>query len=676
MRFNLIRYTLALIVMAVASVGVLNAGIETEFLSISITKGDYTSVQGNADLYDADEFINYPANQEDPDDGYVEIDLPWTWNYAGQDRNKMWVCVNGFITFVQPQNLPQNRPNGLFIDDDNTYQQAVIAPFWGNHYYRTAANDPGYSPSRIYVQETSEYIVVEWRDLNINDPSVPSSIANFQVKLFRSTDETQTFQGDVEFAYGLVNVPGQGNVVITQGASIGMKGLGDDFLNGLCYFDEDLGTNPYCNERTTSEELSNVWQPSGGTNKRIMFSSNPVVNILSDWGDGDTDLSHGFGGRHFLLPQNRFVTFNDVRMVMRSVTSQVPLDSILGRQAFHADADHDGRFAILDTNIWERNALGQFVDDQGRSVNQFPEYDQFNNITGYYYVDQDSQTWTDPVDVLVPDDSTVKHTIETRSRNWQDDIPADVPSLNQVYWSADENDARWIVSYLSVKVPSLPWIYDTTMEKGKLTSIEPIANDVRFGEPMNNGTYGYKVPVYLNGKTEAGVSAKFNFDAEVEDVEVLGNGEYNLYDVHEGNVVIVTDGNYTSDEPVAYIHFATDKELINVEGIRLNDVDLNNKSIKVNTESDVDAINASPNPFSSSTRITMNIPESGNYTVIVYDALGNPVKVLTDGELNVGPYSIDWDGTDMRNMPVENGVYIYQLTGSNTSESAKVVLAK
>ena len=686
MKFDLMKYTLAFIATAILSVGVAHSGIETEFKSITIKEENYRTIESSGGVWlRASDFVNYPAESEDRDDGYYEYDLPWTFSYAGIETDKIWICVNGFVTFKQPLNLPQRNPIGLFTDDDATYQEAIAAPFWGDHYYRTV-NDAGYEPSKVLVQDNDDYVIIEWKDLNVNSKTTPSSVANFQMKIWRSTEPTTTLQGDIEFAYGLVN-GASGSTVYTDGAGIGLKGTGDDYLNGLCFYDEDLGTHPYCDERTVSTELSDVWQPSGGTNKRIFFSSNPVINILSAWGDGDTDLSHGFGGRHFDFPQNRFVTFNDVRMVMRSVTSHIPLDSVLGRQAFHADTDHDGRFAYLDTNIWEQNAQGQYLDDQGRTVEVVYEFDG-DDIDEVLFIDQDNVTYTwdfdqqdgledDRDQVLVEFEVPVKRTVRVRSRNWQEDVPSEIPSLNQLYFEADENDARWIVSYLGAKVPTLPWIYDTTIEKGKFSNIEPIANDIKFGEALKQGNNEYKIPVFVNGLAENGVSARIELDADVENVEVLGNGEFNLYDHVNGNVVIVTDGSYTSDDAVAYIYVNTDNANINASNLRLNDVDLNNRNITVENDEVFESMTASPNPFTVNTTISFNIAQKGNYRLAVYDQMGNLVKVLFDGERNVGANQKEiWNGTDMNNSPVAAGVYIYRLTGANVSESSKIVLSK
>ncbi|MPN15199.1 hypothetical protein SDC9_162528 [bioreactor metagenome] len=60
-------------------------------------------------------------------------------------------------------------------------------------------------------------------------------------------------------------------------------------------------------------------------------------------------MSKAPGGRHasFMNIQNLFVTVSDVRTIMKSVVTGVPLDSVYRKAAFHADVHHDGRYYFL-----------------------------------------------------------------------------------------------------------------------------------------------------------------------------------------------------------------------------------------------------------------------------------------------------------------------------------------
>jgi len=81
-----------------------------------------------------------------------------------------------------------------------------------------------------------------------------------------------------------------------------------------------------------------------------------------------------------------------------------------------------------------------------------------------------------------------------------------------------------------------------------------------------------------------------------------------------------------------------------------------------------------PNPFASNTNILVNVLEDGNYTLSVYDMSGNRIKVLANEYLSKGQYSFQFDGFDTYGNQLSNGMYIYKLTGDNTSVSKKMLL--
>ncbi|MBI5325423.1 MAG: T9SS type A sorting domain-containing protein [Ignavibacteriae bacterium] len=68
--------------------------------------------------------------------------------------------------------------------------------------------------------------------------------------------------------------------------------------------------------------------------------------------------------------------------------------------------------------------------------------------------------------------------------------------------------------------------------------------------------------------------------------------------------------------------------------------------------------------------------DEGQYSLVVYDALGNKVKTLFNGKLNTGTTPFEWNGLDDNGNSVGNGAYIYRLTGNNVSASRKLILSK
>jgi photosystem II stability/assembly factor-like uncharacterized protein len=78
-----------------------------------------------------------------------------------------------------------------------------------------------------------------------------------------------------------------------------------------------------------------------------------------------------------------------------------------------------------------------------------------------------------------------------------------------------------------------------------------------------------------------------------------------------------------------------------------------------------------PNPFNPVTVISFEIPVNTFVTIKLYDALGNELKVLSEGNVNAGYNEIIFDGS---NFP--SGVYFYRIVAGTFSDSKKMVLIK
>lgn len=583
-------------------------------------------------VYSANEFWMNPTRQRDRDNGYVAVGLPFKFSFSGVSYDSIYVCVNGFATFVNPPNVAATDPQGLF-KIENSYPDNVLAPFWGDHMYRTAEDNDilpaganRWQPTKILVWKTNDKVVIEWKDLNILDKGITSSVATFQIILYKSIDPNSN-QGDVEFAYGTAGKrPGQATSdtrVVTTGASIGIKGefgvlhSNADFINALWFASSQK-------DQTSKITYTNQWQPTTGSDKRFAFAAF-VRHIDSDqWGDGDADMSKIIGGKHFDLrfQQNRFVTVNDARTIMVSVAHDVPLDSIKGRAAFHGDVNHDGRFV----------------------------YD----ING------------------------VKHLIKKRSKEYNQDLPMSIiGSEKQVMFSANEYDAAIILHYLGVRIPYLPWIIDTILTYGKQEAT--VNNNIMFGTPevANNGNV--TLPVLMNGYVDGPISAKFNVNGEIE--SIVNISKDNFMSMHNNShAVLAGTGKFNSGEAIAYVTYRPNSKGVVVNnlyynGEEYNDVVLN--TIEGDSKLNNSLLSNYPNPFTTSTNIAVTFENPGYYTLNIYDINGNLVKSLFNGNISkssVVPFA--WDGSDNAGIKVGSGMYIYRLTGNNVSVSNTMQLVK
>ena len=83
-----------------------------------------------------------------------------------------------------------------------------------------------------------------------------------------------------------------------------------------------------------------------------------------------------------------------------------------------------------------------------------------------------------------------------------------------------------------------------------------------------------------------------------------------------------------------------------------------------------------PNPFNAATRITFNLPEPGDVSLVVYDVLGRKVTTLVDGYLESGTHHVIWDARDANGGAMASGVYFYRLVTGTRQANRKMVLLK
>jgi hypothetical protein len=88
------------------------------------------------------------------------------------------------------------------------------------------------------------------------------------------------------------------------------------------------------------------------------------------------------------------------------------------------------------------------------------------------------------------------------------------------------------------------------------------------------------------------------------------------------------------------------------------------------------ALNAYPNPFNPNTTIRFDVPSSGNAIVSVFNASGQRVATLFEGERGPGSFSFPWAGTSANGDPVGSGVYFVRLEHPSGSKTLKLALVR
>ena len=83
-----------------------------------------------------------------------------------------------------------------------------------------------------------------------------------------------------------------------------------------------------------------------------------------------------------------------------------------------------------------------------------------------------------------------------------------------------------------------------------------------------------------------------------------------------------------------------------------------------------------PNPFNLETTITYGIPETSHVRIVIYNILGERLRILENETKFAGNYSVIWDGTNSAGQVVTSGVYIYCIETEKFFQSKKLMLIK
>jgi hypothetical protein len=78
-----------------------------------------------------------------------------------------------------------------------------------------------------------------------------------------------------------------------------------------------------------------------------------------------------------------------------------------------------------------------------------------------------------------------------------------------------------------------------------------------------------------------------------------------------------------------------------------------------------------PNPFNPSTSISFALPEAGNIKLVVYNLLGQQIRVLVNEYKSAGSYTIDFNADNLN-----SGIYLYKIEYKSFTEVKKMTLLK
>ncbi len=83
-----------------------------------------------------------------------------------------------------------------------------------------------------------------------------------------------------------------------------------------------------------------------------------------------------------------------------------------------------------------------------------------------------------------------------------------------------------------------------------------------------------------------------------------------------------------------------------------------------------------PNPFNQNTQIEFQLAKAGHIRLIIYNTLGQKVKILADGPRQQGKYIEKWDRTDFSGRRVGSGIYFYHIQADKFQSTRKMLLIR
>jgi len=83
-----------------------------------------------------------------------------------------------------------------------------------------------------------------------------------------------------------------------------------------------------------------------------------------------------------------------------------------------------------------------------------------------------------------------------------------------------------------------------------------------------------------------------------------------------------------------------------------------------------------PNPFNPTTTIKYSLESNIRTQLIVFNSIGQTVRILVDEVQSSGVHSIQWDSNDDQGLRVPSGIYFYKLKTGKFEKMKKMILLK
>jgi hypothetical protein len=182
--------------------------------------------------------------------------------------------------------------------------------------------------------------------------------------------------------------------------------------------------------------------------------------------------------------------------------------------------------------------------------------------------------------------------------------------------------------------------------------------------------YDERAKVWLNGEVIFENPARRTF--------ILAGNRLPLHLEKGENRLLIKVSNFTGDTMLA-------AHIVDEDGDRLPDIEfvLPGEAVTAVAEEQGGALPAAsallgnyPNPFNPTTHIRFALEQAGPVRLEVFDAAGQRVCTLVEGNLEAGHYVQMWDGRDEAGYNAASGVYFARLQAGSLSEAKAMALVR
>jgi len=185
----------------------------------------------------------------------------------------------------------------------------------------------------------------------------------------------------------------------------------------------------------------------------------------------------------------------------------------------------------------------------------------------------------------------------------------------------------------------------------------------------------------------AGSNKRINISHETMNVTIIGNfgviaSDINpqfqhagvWYNYFYGDSISITNTSENMYLNPGEFHIFTDKKLESPGSGMIDAVEY----VKSEIPEKFQIFQNYPNPFNSTTVIRYSLTElePKHTTIKIFNIMGQHIKTLVDKKQAVGFYHVEWDGTDINQIPVASGVYLYSIKSGNNRALSKLALVK